>query len=295
MIDISSNNPVLAKDLCQVQAVISESIEGTSLVSMAKDLSTAFIGGKMLRARLALQVGSAVSTMPKETLYRAAAAIEMIHAASLLHDDVVDGGILRRGAPAFWRRKGIAGAVLLGDLMVCRAFAMVNGNTDIVSLLIELTGEMCDSEAAQELAIDADEGDFEQSVIVARKKTGSLFAFAAASTAETGSELAKALLEAGYRLGTAYQLADDVLDSQDTSASDGKDLGKDALSRKLTAVSAKDSTSKMVISRIESLITESYRLLDDWPPAQSAWKEYLLSDFKPVIDHFIDQNCEVSI
>jgi geranylgeranyl pyrophosphate synthase len=284
--------------LNSVESIIRRSISETSVRDIADELSAAFLGGKMLRGKLVLKMGEAMAVTPASMIHRTAAAIEMIHAASLLHDDVVDGGILRRGLPAFWRRKGIAGAILLGDLMVCRALSLLTGDASashISALLVKLTGEMCDSEASQELVLDADDGGFEESVLLARRKTGSLFAFAASAVAEPGSPLAKALLEAGYRLGTAYQLADDVLDSNDGAALDGKDLGKDALSHKLTAVSAKDSTRAMVISRIASLITESYRLLEEWPVVKAAWKEYLLAEFKPVIDIFIKEDCEVTI
>ena len=275
--------PKATCDVENVRKLISQSIADTSLTDVADEISTAFIGGKMLRARLTLRMGRASGAVTEEVCLNAAAAIEMVHAASLLHDDVVDGGILRRGAPTFWRTKGIAGAVLLGDLMVCKAFACLNNpqSRHLSALLVQLTGEMCDAEAAQELTSNRKDGDLEQSVLLARRKTGSLFAFAAAASCEPDTPQSAALLEAGYKLGTAYQLADDVLDASDASTADGKDLGQDAKRDKLTSVSAKDSSKLIVIDRINSLVSEACALLEEWPAYLEAWNEYLQTSSNP--------------
>jgi geranylgeranyl pyrophosphate synthase len=296
MIDTSANRLQDTTELQSVRDVIAGSIRDSSLSVIADEVSAAFLGGKMLRARMTLKVGLAVSSLPVETIINAAAAIEMVQAASLLHDDVVDGGILRRGVPAFWRSKGIAGAVILGDLMVCKAFALLDTEQSrhLSSLLVQLTGEMCEAEAEQELTMSKSHGDFEQSVLLARRKTGALFAFAAAAGALPNSPQAAALREAGYQIGTAYQLADDVLDSSDSSVSDGKDLGKDALSDKLTSMSAKDSSKDIIVTRITDLLASSCALLEEWPTAQNAIQDYLSNEFKPIIDAFTQEHCEVS-
>ncbi|MDP2989028.1 MAG: polyprenyl synthetase family protein, partial [Kiritimatiellota bacterium] len=282
---------VLPSDgLDAVQAMIMDSLRQTSLAPMIEELSGAIGGGKMLRARLALKVGAATSA-PCDTLLRAAAAVEMVHAASLLHDDVIDGGVLRRGIPSFWKKKSVSGAILLGDLLVCKAVQMLDGieNGRLGGMLVRLAGEMCDAEAEQELVTGGSAtrlgvasgkawvtergASWEKCVSVARRKTGSLFAFAAAATDGSDEKRAEALLEAGYRIGTAYQLADDILDVRGTAVGDGKNLGQDALNGKRTSVSAAGGTDTPARQHIAQLCADSSQLLVAWPPVQEAWNE----------------------
>ena len=108
--------------------------------------------GKMLRSRLIQHLGLSGVSSP-DLLVRAGAAVDIIHAASLVHDDVIDGGIIRRGAPTFWKKHGTNGAILFGDLMMFRALSLlVEGDRpDLLKELIDMTGEVCRSEAEQEL------------------------------------------------------------------------------------------------------------------------------------------------
>lgn len=317
-------------DLDVVHDMIMDSLRNTSLVPVIDELSGAILGGKMLRARLSLKVGS-VTGAPRDTLRRVAAAVEMVHAASLLHDDVIDGGLLRRGVPSFWKKKSVAGAILLGDLLVCKAVQMLEGieNGRLGGMLVRLAGEMCDAEAEQELVTSGDAKDpgfrrrlesyggqvaggpgfagasWEKRVSVARRKTGSLFAFAAAaadgsdatlrsgeapSLRSTSEERAEALLEAGYRIGTAYQLADDLMDACGKPVGDGKDLGKDAVRGTSTSVSALHNADIHVRQCIDELCASSSMLLSAWPSVRNAWNEYLRGDMAPVIHRFVYQH-----
>lgn len=275
--------------LADAQAMMVDSLRTTSLAPLLDELSGVIAGGKMLRARLSLKVGAATGA-PRDTLLRVAAAVEMIHAASLLHDDVIDGGMLRRGAPSFWARKGVAGAILLGDLLVCKAMQLLDGKSHgrLSVLLVRLTGEMCDAETEQELvtrrSARAERGaGWEKSVSLARRKTGSLFAFAAAASDRAGGKRAAALQEAGYRIGTAYQLADDILDACGTPVGDGKDLGKDTF--KLTSASAGLGVSAR--PAIAALRSEASKLLASWPSVQEAWDDYVRADLGPVVERFV--------
>jgi geranylgeranyl pyrophosphate synthase len=259
----------------------------TALAPLLDELSPAFIGGKMLRARLTLTVGTACQT-ERSSLLHAGAAVEMVHAASLLHDDVVDDALLRRGVPAFWRKKGVSGAILLGDLLVCHSLQLANRADEgrLGAMLVRLAGEMCDAEVEQELVTRGTVQDWETSVSIARRKTGSLFAFAATAAECTDEVRAAALLEAGYRIGTAYQLADDILDASGKGVADGKDLGKDARKEKVTAMSASGWSIQAARQRIQDCCASSARLLAPWPAVQTAWNEYLQTDFRPVVNLF---------
>lgn len=289
-----------------VHDMIMDSLRQTSLGPVIEELRGAIVGGKMLRARLTLAVGSATGA-PRDTFLRAAAAVEMVHAASLLHDDVIDGGLLRRGIPSFWKKKSVAGAILMGDLLVCKAVQMLEGieNGRLGGMLVRLAGEMCDAEAEQELVTGGITRGWEKCVSVARRKTGSLFAFAAAATdgsdatlrsceapslRSTSEKRAEALLEAGYRIGTAYQLADDLMDACGKPVGDGKDLGKDAVRGTSTSVSASHNANIHVRQCINELCASSSMLLSAWPSVRNAWNEYLRGDMTPVIHRFVCQH-----
>jgi len=282
--------PTLAADhidLSAVKDLMTSCLRMTSLAPMVDEIGGAVYGGKMLRARLALKIGSA-SGAKRDTLQRAAAAVEMVHAASLLHDDVIDGGHLRRGSPSFWKKKGVSGAILLGDLMVCRAMQLLSGkgHEHLSLLLVRLAGEMCDAEVEQELMTHGTTRSWEKCVSIARRKTGSLFAFAAAAADGSGNAQADALLEAGYQIGTAYQLADDLMDACGELVRDGKDLGKDAPKGKLTSISASGGSIALARQSIKDLCATSSALLEPWGAVKCGWDEYLKTDFRPVVGLF---------
>jgi geranylgeranyl pyrophosphate synthase len=274
--------------LTDVRDKMFNSLRTTSLAPMINEISRAIGGGKMLRAKLTLTLGMA-SGANREDLIRAAAAVEMVHAASLLHDDVVDGGMLRRGAPTFWQEKSVSGAILLGDLLVCRAVQMMEEieNRRLGGLLVRMSAEMCDAEVEQELITRGAPGDWDKSVSMIRRKTGSLFAFAAAAADGVNGPRSDALMEAGYQLGTAFQMADDLMDASGKGELDGKDLGQDAARGKLTSVSACNMDQARARQCVTALCHSSSEMLAPWPPVQAAWQAYLKSDMGPVINKFL--------
>jgi geranylgeranyl pyrophosphate synthase len=213
----------------------------------------------------------------------------MVHAASLLHDDIIDEAYLRRGSPTFWAKKGISGAILLGDLLVCKALLLLNGKDESRQngLLIRLAAEMCDAEAEQELITSGTVIDLKKCADIARRKTGSLFAFAASAGASAAGDRADAILEAGYRLGTAYQLADDLMDASGDATRDGKDLGKDSVRGTAIADLRSAKTSAEARTLIKELCHSSSEMLSPWPEVKLALDEYLKNDFAPVVSRFI--------
>ena len=95
----------------------------TSLSSLADELTNLVLSGKKIRSRLAFRLSGSLAVAESELLDYAA-IVEMIHSASLLHDDVIDKAEMRRGNSAFWVKKGISGAILLGDLLICQAIKL---------------------------------------------------------------------------------------------------------------------------------------------------------------------------
>lgn len=272
-----------------VRAEMADELSHTTLGKLISDFSSLLGTGKMLRSRMAFRVGP-TSGIPRDQLVRACAAVEMVHAASLLHDDVIDGGMVRRGAPAFWIERGISGAILLGDLLLFKALDItgrIRADGGWTRMLVKCTGEVCEAESEQELVLRGAESTWNNCVRIARGKTGALFAFIAYALAGDDPALQKVLLESGYSVGTAYQLADDVLDATGTEQDSGKTLGTDQARKKTTAVSALAGRDIDPAARIEAYCQSSLDALKPWPEIHQAWETYLDRDIRPTVAQFV--------
>jgi len=285
---MSSRPPsVLQEDLRAQLALMRAQLAASALRRRAGEFAPYIGGGKMLRARLTLRLGAANRIRP--AIRRAsAAAVEMIHAASLLHDDVIDGGILRRNLPTFWKAFGTSGAILLGDLLMFKAMHLVRtaGATALLGEFIELSGVVCEAEAEQELIRRHRPATWRQAVSTARRKTGALFACAAV-TAGRNTAQKDALREAGYLLGTAYQIADDILDGCHDERKAGKTLGTDHARGKATAAAVRPAEAAR--RSINQLCRRSSTLLKPWASLQQAWQAYLNEDFLPIVRVLADE------
>ena len=278
----------IEEQLKQVRSIVVDCLCDTKISGFIEANKDLFCNGKMLRARLTLVLGGA-NGIDRETLVRAAAAVEIIHGASLLHDDVIDGGVLRRGAPAFWKRHGTNGAILLGDLLVFKGLQLVaeTQRADLLEELISMATNVCSSEVEQELVLRGAPGTWEECEQIARAKTGSLFAFAAVAAAATEADgQADAFRTAGFILGTAYQLADDVLDASGNEAVSGKTLGTDRKRGKTTAITAIRNAPTQPADYIYSLLETSSAQLADWPTSRCVWDYYLNDVLKPLLNDY---------
>lgn len=288
MCETKTKKNAIEKSLSEVREVIRGQLSGTVLGPMLDDLEAITGGGKMLRSRLMFRVGP-VTGVDKSILVSSAAAVEMVHAASLLHDDTIDGGKLRRGQPAYWVKKGASGAIILGDLLVCKAIDLLcrTGAIELVSAMVNFAGEMCDAEAEQELILRDEAPEWEKCVSIARRKTGAMFAFAGYAAAGDDDKLRECLTEAGYIAGTGYQLADDVFDAFGNSELSDKTLGRDAYMSKVTAVSAWEKENIDPVEYIDNLYGSTFEVMKEWPDLSSAWAEYMEQDLRPAIQKFI--------
>ena len=274
------------QSLDSVRTVITDALRGTSLKEEVDRFGSTVSGGKMLRARLVLTVGES-SGVSNAALYRLGAAIELLHAASLLHDDIIDGGVERRSTPALWVSDGTKAAVLVGDLLLSIALGLVQDSaSERIPALVTALREMCDGEAEQEFCSGAELDSWEGCVRIARRKTGSLFGLAAACAGGADDALVAALERAGNDLGTAYQLADDMLDTCDDSELAGKSLGTDALTGKLTAATASEATGIDPDTVIDELLSSAERELTRWPHVQQQWNAYVDGVIRPLVRQF---------
>jgi geranylgeranyl pyrophosphate synthase len=270
--------------LRDVRHLIARALEQTVLSRVTHDTAALVASGKMLRSRLIFHVGPAAH-VPHATLVHAAAAVELVHGASLLHDDVIDGGYLRRGAPTFWVERGISAAILVGDMLLFKAVELMceveQGR--LTPLLVKLTGEVCDAESEQELLLRGVTPTWENCIRIARRKTGALFAFAAGACGGFDPPLTSALVESGYAVGTAYQLADDILDANGSEEESGKSLGSDE-ARGKTAVGALGPREQAeAIVSIENLCRQSEDSLAPWPAVERAWRTFMNADMRPAL------------
>ncbi len=192
-------------------------------------------GGKRLRPLL---VCLAAGTPPPETdgLVRAAVAVELVHGATLVHDDVLDGSALRRGRPTVVATGGRGAATATGDLLFSRAFAELAGGGSVESVRVlarasrELAlGELTQREDAYRLDVTV-----ERYLARCRLKTAVLFRAACELGAlEAGGE-PEALGAFGERIGLAFQILDDVLDVTGPPERTGKPRGTDLLDGTVT-------------------------------------------------------------
>lgn len=243
--------------------------------------------GKMVRTKMAAQIWAAVNhSAAPLTLTRACAAIELLHSASLCHDDVIDDAPMRRHRPALWRISSKASAVLIGDLLLCSALELitVTENGRYLKSFLAKTREVCEAEAEQELVLRGKPMDDATCLRIARSKTGPLFAFCAEVCEGKDDNLAAVLEEVGYGVGTVYQLADDVLDVAGSEAVAGKTLGTDAQRGKLTLAQRRNDGLGAVTNHIRSTAQRALALLTPWPAAHAALTDYFTSFLQPVLD-----------
>jgi geranylgeranyl pyrophosphate synthase len=197
--------------------------------------ATIAAGGKRLRPLLVL-VAAGPEPGDEEALVRAAVAVELVHAASLVHDDVLDAAALRRGQPTVVAAGGRAMAVATGDFLFSRAFAELagTGRAEAVRVLSDAASSL----AAGELLQRADAWDTgvprERYLHRCDLKTGRLFAAACALGALFGGGHVDALTAFGSRIGLAFQLLDDVLDVSGPAERTGKHRGTDLLDGTVT-------------------------------------------------------------
>ncbi len=207
--------------------------------------------GKRLRPQLVLMAAAACGGSLEAAL-PAACAVEMVHAYSLVHDDLpaMDDDDLRRGRPTCHKRFGEAVAILVGDALLARAFEILASEiapparaASCCAVLghaagaLALVGGQADDLATGEGTNPARNGDLEELESIHQRKTGALFVAAlelGGMVADATPEHLAALKAYGRNIGLAFQITDDLLDVSGTQAAVGKRLAKDASRGKLT-------------------------------------------------------------
>ncbi len=232
MSDFWKDEPSIEVKLQQVRSLILTSIEQSNHFIRDVLADRVTTGGKMIRPALVI-IGSRLGIQGREDeVLRIASVLEMIHLASLVHDDIIDGAKTRRGIPTLNALLGPRRAVLAGDYLLSKAMALVKGKEgDLEATAVaNAFSRLCESELNQ----DAGEGNFliSKGTYLRRiaGKTASLFAlssYAGAAVAMSEKSKQHLLHRIGYCLGMAFQIKDDILDYTGNAVSLGKEIGQD--------------------------------------------------------------------
>ena len=229
---------LVAGDMNGVNAVILERMQ--SKVALIPELAGHLIagGGKRMRPMLTLACATLLG-YPGTRHHKLAAAVEFIHTATLLHDDVVDGSGMRRGkrtANLIW---GNPASVLVGDFLFSRAFELMveDGSLRVLRILSHASAVIAEGEVDQLTAQRRIETDEDHYLEIISAKTAALFAAACRVSpviAEASEDAEFALECYGRNLGIAFQLSDDVIDYASDAATMGKGVGDDFRDGKMT-------------------------------------------------------------
>jgi octaprenyl-diphosphate synthase len=238
-------------------------------------------GGKKIRAAFLLMAGKACGGIQDEHV-PVAGILEMVHAATLVHDDILDEAEARRGSPCVHSRWGTQAAVLLGDWIYSKAFLESTrlSNPACSRVLAEATLATCRGEIVQDLL----RGDFllsmERCLQATAGKTASLFQCAGILGAEysnSGRDLGKGLADFGWNAGLAFQIQDDLLDMTGDPGGTGKTLGTDWMSGKMTypLILIRENLEKDERSRMGEMFNSSSSVRDVSQAFPEAWTEAL--------------------
>ena len=241
--EMTSTNPLellnvhLKPALTKVDDVIGQSLQADVplIEELAKHLI--FAGGKRIRPLLTLASAAIFSQAGRAI--DLAAAVEFIHTATLLHDDVVDDSDLRRGMTAAHKIWGNSASVLVGDFLFARAFQLMvkTNNFEILSILSHTSAQIAAGEVLQLTHAHSLDLSLNVALQIIGAKTAELFAAACQTGAISGgasSEEAHALYQYGYQLGIVFQIIDDILDYTASDPERGKQIGDDFREGKIT-------------------------------------------------------------
>ncbi len=239
--DIASLRERISDDMQAVDRIISDRLQ--SDVALINQLSHYIInaGGKRLRPMVTVLMARAAGHDPADTRHALlGATVELIHTATLLHDDVVDDSALRRGRDTANQIWGNEASVLVGDFLYTRAFEMMVelDSMAIMDTFSGTTNRIAEGEVMQLMHVhdpDVDEARYGE---VIYRKTAALFEagcqMAASLNDPTDTSCIQAAADYGRHLGIAFQLADDALDYDGDAEAIGKNLGDDLAEGKPT-------------------------------------------------------------
>jgi geranylgeranyl pyrophosphate synthase len=254
---VRAGGPQLGSLMERVESRLGELTSGYGPLLAEQAGATIAAGGKRLRPLLVLLAAGPAADVDADRLVRSAVAVELIHSASLVHDDVLDRAPTRRGIPTVFAAAGRTAATATGDFLFSRAFAELaaGGEVDDVRALSQASSAL----AAGELLQREDAWDVEVALTRylhrCELKTGALFEAACRLGALAGDGPADALAAFGRAIGLAFQLLDDVLDVSGPVERTGKARGTDLLDGTVTLplILARDADPELAALDLRAL------------------------------------------
>lgn len=230
MSDFWTDQPELATRLDRVRDTMRGVLDAERFPLAEPVRALVEANGKMLRPAFLLLAGDFGKR--RGGLVELAAAVELLHVATLIHDDIIDSAATRRGVPAVHSRFGVKDAVLAGDWLFSRCFRLAaeSSSPDNARLLARLVGSICAEEIHQDLENFLWPESVRNYLRKIAGKTAALFSLAlraGAQEAKAPERVASILTRVGYDVGMAFQIMDDVLDFQSTEGELRKPVGKD--------------------------------------------------------------------
>jgi len=225
-------------ELNELEQVLQKSID--SEVELATEVSSYIVnsGGKRIRPTLTVLIAKALNYQGQE-LINLASAIELLHTATLIHDDVVDQSEIRRGKKSIHNKWDNAHGVLVGDFVYSKAFQLMASLSDkkLIQTLANSTNRISEGEVLQLNFLESSAFDEDMYFKIIGRKTAELFKASTATAAilaGVNKTTIKTASEFGFSLGIAFQLRDDLLDYSGKEIKTGKKIGKDFLEGKVT-------------------------------------------------------------
>jgi octaprenyl-diphosphate synthase len=200
---------------------------------LLSDISNYLVGsgGKRVRPTVTLLVFQACGGRELRDIVDAAAALELIHSASLLHDDIIDGSDLRRGKDSAYRKYGLANALVTGDFIFSRAFQLcARFEEKLINWAAEACISLTEGEVMQSRFRHNPRVTLQDYIEIISRKTASIFqqgARTAAYMAEAAEPVVEAMAACGFNVGMTFQIVDDLLDVEGTEERVGKPVGMD--------------------------------------------------------------------
>lgn len=229
----------ITEDLEKVRKIIISSADNSIPIIKKCISSITDSGGKMLRP-VFLIVCSRIGLNDQEKIYKLAAAVELLHISSLIHDDIIDDADKRRGKPAVHKVYGIKNSVLIGDFLFSRSFSLLAENTSAENgaSMAKIAGKICEGEIEQNISASIKDYSMRSYLRRITAKTAILFILSfhlGAVESGCSKELQSTLRKIGYNTGMAFQIIDDILDFTGSENRMGKPAGNDLKTGTITA------------------------------------------------------------
>ena len=229
---------LIQDDLAAFEEALPRELESSVAFIEAIGDNLVSAGGKRLRPSLAFLAGKLLN-VKRESAMQVALTVELLHSASLLHDDLIDDAETRRGSEAAFRRYGNVVSVMSGDYMLAKMFGILADahSSELIRLISHTAADICEGEVLQFQMATLETYSFENYFKVIEGKTAVLFAAALEGVAmltDTSAEQREALRTFGMSYGRAFQMRDDYLDLLGDEAQIGKPIGGDLREGKAT-------------------------------------------------------------